>query len=247
MKYSLEWLKEQSSRKQQFEFVFFWGHIDRKNEGIGKFCLSHWYESPFIVNKILYNTAEHWMMYRKAMQFDDFYSAQEVLRAETPEVAQSIGRTIKNYDNDNWHLPSFEMVRLGNIHKFNQHPDLLAYLLKQKNKILVEASPYDNKWGIGLNANDKAIYHVEKWQGTNFLGFVLMEVCDFFTEFGTFDYLTNYLLRPCDHFKNYNRADVFWQRKEVEIYEKQFEEYYENLSERDKTIFDICNPVRSTF
>lgn len=244
MKYSLEQLRIEARNKKRFDFLFFWGHLNRYGNEIGKHCLSQWYDSPFTVNGVLYKTAEHWMMYRKAMQFDDFQSAKKVLNTETPKDAKYIGRNIRSYDNDVWYLPSYEMVRLGNIHKFNQHPQLLEYLLQQKNKVLVEASPYDNKWGVALNANDRAIYDVEQWQGTNFLGFVLMEVRDFFYEFGTFDYLKDYLLRPSDYFKRSNMQDSFWLKQEAKDYKDKFEEYYNSLSQRQKVIFDICNPQK---
>lgn len=244
MKYSLEHLKTEVRNGKEFEFVFFWGHEGSKK--IGTHCLSQWYESNFTVNNILYKTAEHWMMYRKAMQFDDFACANKILTSETPKEAKGLGRKVRHCDYDVWYLPSYAIVVLGNIHKFNQHPDLLDYLLAQRNKILVEASPYDTKWGVGLSVKDKAIFNVENWKGTNFLGFALMEVIDFFSEFGTFEYLQNYLFRPCDYFKNYNVNSAFWMKRSTQEYQSEFEEYYEGLSKRDKVIFDICNPQKDS-
>lgn len=53
---------------------------------------------------------------------------------------------------------------------------LTKYLLSTEQKILVEASPYDKLWGIGLSENSSGVDNPLNWQGRNFLGFALMEV-----------------------------------------------------------------------
>ena len=44
--------------------------------------------------------------------------------------------------------------------------------------ILVEASPVDKIWGIGLAADNPDAQNPLKWKGQNMLGFALMEVRD---------------------------------------------------------------------
>jgi len=69
-----------------------------------------------------------------------------------------------------------QIVVAGNLAKFSQNPDFRDFLLTTKNRILVEASPVDKIWGIGLAADDKKIENPRLWKGLNLLGFALMEV-----------------------------------------------------------------------
>ena len=64
------------------------------------------------------------------------------------------------------------------MHKFGQNARLKNYLLSTENKILIEASPYDQIWGIGLGKESPDATQPEKWNGQNLLGFALMEVRD---------------------------------------------------------------------
>jgi len=71
-----------------------------------------------------------------------------------------------------------EIVIEGSLYKFNQHPDLKEFLINTKDRLLVEASPVDTIWGVGLAAADEKIKDPAKWNGLNLLGFALMEVRD---------------------------------------------------------------------
>jgi ribA/ribD-fused uncharacterized protein len=66
-------------------------------------------------------------------------------------------------------------VVAGSVHKFGQDPALRAHLLGTGSRVLVEASPRDRIWGIGLTADDDRAARPQLWQGLNLLGFALME------------------------------------------------------------------------
>ncbi|MEP2236791.1 MAG: NADAR family protein, partial [Maribacter sp.] len=83
-----------------------------------------------------------------------------------------------NFDADIWNRHKYDIVKKGNYLKFKQNEDLLTFLLSTNNRILVEASPHDNIWGIGMTANDEHIQNPDMWKGQNLLGYALMEVRD---------------------------------------------------------------------
>ena len=92
-----------------------------------------------------------------------------------PAVAKQIGRQVKNWDQVKWDAHGFEAVVVGNVAKFSQDSDLREFLLGTGDMVLVEASPHDKVWGIGLRREDKEAKDPNKWRGTNLLGFALME------------------------------------------------------------------------
>jgi ribA/ribD-fused uncharacterized protein len=67
-------------------------------------------------------------------------------------------------------------VVAGNLAKFSQHAPLSEFLLLTGEKVLVEASPYDRIWGIGMSADAPNVTEPQTWKGPNLLGFALMEV-----------------------------------------------------------------------
>lgn len=178
MKYTLEWLNAEFNRGEQVKFLCFWGHSVRPGELIGKTCFSQWFERPFSVGGIIYPTAEHWMMAHKALLFGDEVTAQLILGARTPGEAKSLGRELINFDEAVWLSARYEIVREGNFHKFRQHPVLTTYLKQTGNRVLVEASPLDTIWGIGLAQDDPRAVIPHEWLELNLLGFALMEVRD---------------------------------------------------------------------
>ncbi|SUY42887.1 NADAR family protein [Clostridium perfringens] len=89
---------------------------------------------------------------------------------------------VKNFNENIWNERKIDIVVKGNIEKFSQNEELKKFLLNTKNKIIVEASPYDSIWGVGLSVNNENITNPNKWSGKNLLGFALMEVRDFLNE-----------------------------------------------------------------
>lgn len=164
--------------KEYDEFLFFWGHQAAKNGMLSKACLSQWWPSPFVENNITYQTAEHYMMAQKALLFNDQQVFEKILTKEFPKDVKDLGRQIKNFDAEIWDAHKFDIVKQGNLLKFSQNEALKSFLLQTKSKILVEASPVDLIWGIGLAEDNVNALIPESWTGLNLLGFALMEVRD---------------------------------------------------------------------
>jgi len=177
MTYSLEWLLE-LEKSSEPKYLFFWGHTPSKDGSITATCFSQWWQAPFTEEGKRYATAEHWMMEKKALLFDDQLVAKKILEAKSPAEAKKLGREVNNFSESLWNENRFEIVVAGNLHKFSQHPELKSFLLNSQNRILVEASPVDSIWGIGLAASDPKALNPQAWRGLNLLGFALMEVRD---------------------------------------------------------------------
>ena len=172
MKYNIDTIAPES------KFLFFWGHQPSKDGTITKTCFSQWWLSSFKVNGVTYKTAEHWMMEKKAELFNDNEVLNKIIKANSPAEAKKLGRQVKNYDDAIWLENRFEIVKEGNYHKFSQNPDLKAFLLNTDERVIVEASPVDPIWGIGMAGDHKDVLNPAKWKGLNLLGFALMEVRD---------------------------------------------------------------------
>ncbi len=161
---------------QSFKFLFFWGHQPGPGGAITKSCLSQWFAAPFQAEGKLFYTAEHYMMAKKAELFGEPELAQQILAAKDPGKAKALGRWVKRFDEQAWQEHRWGIVVAANKYKFGQHPRLKHYLLGTGTQVLVEASPVDTIWGIGLEAKSPAAANPSQWQGLNLLGFALMEV-----------------------------------------------------------------------
>ncbi|MCT9080571.1 NADAR family protein [Streptomyces fulvoviolaceus] len=157
------------------KYLHFWGHRPRPDGRVGASCLSQWWPSPFVVEGVAYATAEHWMMAGKARLFEDAEAERRVLAAGSPAQAKNIGRLVRRFDEAIWERERFRIVVEGSVHKFAADPRLREFLLGTGERVLVEASPMDRVWGIGLAADDERAAHPERWRGPNLLGFALME------------------------------------------------------------------------
>jgi ribA/ribD-fused uncharacterized protein len=158
------------------ELLFFWGHRPPRDGGVGPGCLSQWYPAPFESDGVSFPTAEHYMMVGKARLFGDAEAERRILAAPDPDEAKSLGRRVPGFDERAWAQARFALVVTGNLAKFTQHPPLRDFLLATGEKVLVEASPYDRVWGIGLAADAPEAASPCRWRGENLLGFALMEV-----------------------------------------------------------------------
>jgi hypothetical protein len=170
------------------KYLHFWGHRPRADGRVGASCLSQWWPSPFTVDGVEYATAEHWMMAAKARLFEDAEAERRVLASGHPAEAKKAGRLVRGFDQAVWERERFGIVVEGSVHKFAAHAELGAFLLgtgersemgvpraEGWGRVLVEASPVDRVWGIGLAADDERAQDPERWLGPNLLGFALME------------------------------------------------------------------------
>ena len=116
------------------------------------------------------------MMHGKAKLFGDEIAMEKVLNARNPGAAKAEGRKVRNFDQEVWDNNKFELVVSANLAKFQSNTQLKEFLLNTNDRVLVEASPVDRIWGIGLSEDDKSASNPNLWRGENLLGFTLMEV-----------------------------------------------------------------------
>lgn len=135
-----------------------------------------WTESVFTVDGVTYGCAEQFMMAEKARLFNDEATRAKILATTLPREHKALGRTVRDFDAARWDAAGLEIVVRGNLAKFGQNPAMLAALLATGDKLLVEASPLDRIWGVGLRADDPRIHDRATWRGENLLGEALMRV-----------------------------------------------------------------------
>ncbi len=137
---------------------------------------SQWYPSQFTINGFTYNCAEQWMMAEKARTFGDTATLAKILSAKYPKAQKELGRSVTPFNPAKWDRLSRDVVYQGNLHKFAENP-ALGKLLKATGKAKIgEASPYDDLWGIGMDAKAKGAFNPATWKGKNWLGEALMRV-----------------------------------------------------------------------
>ena len=139
---------------------------------------SQWYRCAFVVDEQAFNCAEQFMMHGKALLFGDADMAQKILAADHPKQHKALGRKVKNFDDVKWRAQREAIVTAGSRAKFTQNAELRALLLGTAGTMLVEASPYDRIWGIGLAATDPRAQDPTKWRGQNLLGKILTALRD---------------------------------------------------------------------
>lgn len=138
--------------------------------------LSNWYESPITIGGQQFLTVEHYMMWSKAILFNDNETAKKVLATDSPAEVKKLGRGVKNFDEVVWKQNCVRIVLEGNIAKFQQHPNLAKRLLETGESFIAESADYDTVWGIGLSTNDPRAQDMTQWRGYNYLGKILHDV-----------------------------------------------------------------------
>jgi ribA/ribD-fused uncharacterized protein len=168
-------LQKRVEQGESLEFVFFWGHTSSADGALGPFCLSQWYPASFVDAGVTYFAAEHFMMAEKARLFGDEEVRAKIIATKDPSVAKKLGRAVSNFEESIWREHRYQIVCRASLLKFGQNPELRRYLLSTGSAILVEASPKDAIWGIGLGAKDPKATQPAAWPGLNLLGFALMD------------------------------------------------------------------------
>lgn len=147
------------------KYVFFYGGI----------C-SQWTPSVFSIDGIQYNCAEQYMMAKKALLFKDIESLQKIMNSNSPKEQKFFGRQVRDFDPVKWESVCKKYVYEANHAKFTQNKSMLDELLSYGDREIVEASPSDKIWGIGLGVDDPRIHDKSKWQGTNWLGEIITQL-----------------------------------------------------------------------
>ena len=177
MKYDIQHIIQRYDSGDDIDYIFFWGHHSKPGI-VTKACFSQWFPCNFEVDGTAYNCAEQYMMAEKARVFKDEEIRAKILSSSDPKVIKALGREVRNFDVKQWSAAAKDIVVKGNLHKFAQNIELFQFLHNTGNKVLVEDSPYDTIWGIGMKESDEGIANPHSWKGLNQLGFALMEVRD---------------------------------------------------------------------
>ncbi|TYW20661.1 NADAR family protein [Listeria monocytogenes] len=178
MDYTLEKIQHKYRKGEKLKYIFFWGHQPAEDGKTSKSCFSQWWICSFKVDGVEYNCAEQFMMAEKAKLFNDMEMREKILAAKHPKQAKDFGRLISGFQEDIWRKNRFNIVMRANQAKFSQNEELKKFLMQTKNRILVEASPVDKIWGIGMATDNKNVENPLYWKGLNLLGFALMVVRD---------------------------------------------------------------------
>jgi len=178
MVYSLDVLRNEYTIGKTYKFLFFWGHTPPQDGSINHSCFSQWWMQNFEIDGVQYLCAEQYMMAEKARLFGDDEMLTQIMQTAFPKEMKAYGRAVRNFEQSIWDANCFQIVKNASKAKFVQNPDLLEFLLGTKNRILVEASPRDRIWGIGMGKNNPDAENPLKWRGRNLLGFALTEVRD---------------------------------------------------------------------
>jgi ribA/ribD-fused uncharacterized protein len=148
-------------------FVLFWGSWP-----------SQFFKAQFEIDGLMYVCCEQFMMAEKARVFKDSQTEQVILAAKSPREHKALGRKVRGFDPDIWNSVCRGVVYTGNLAKYEQNAELRELLLQTGDRTIVEASPEDRIWGIGLAQDDPRAQDPTQWQGTNWLGIALMQVRD---------------------------------------------------------------------
>ncbi len=175
--YDLKQIQKRYASGEKLKYIFFW-KPSSEDSPADETCLGQWQPCRFEIDNITYTTAEQYMMSQKALLFGDKEIFEQIMLAQSPKEFKALGRKVKHFDEKVWKKNCLDIVVKGNVAKFSQNPEYKKYLMSTGDKILVEASPLDRIWGIGMGKDNPNAQNPLTWRGTNYLGFCLMQVRD---------------------------------------------------------------------
>lgn len=138
--------------------------------------LSNWYMSEFSYDGMIFSSMEQYMMYQKAITFDDYSIAKAIMKTDDVAQIKALGREVHNYSDVIWNGMRQIIIYKGLLAKFQQNADLKRLLLDTGDSVIAECAVKDTIWGIGLSMKDTKRFNINDWKGTNLLGFALMAV-----------------------------------------------------------------------
>ena len=142
--------------------------------------LSNFYPVEFKMDGKTFTSSEQAFMFKKAIYFKDNHNASLILKARTPKEAKALGRKVRNFNQDEWSRVSSDIMEEVLICKFSQNNDIKKKLVDTGDSELVEASPYDRIWGVGVRITDALDKRM--WKGQNKLGKALTNVRELIKE-----------------------------------------------------------------
>jgi hypothetical protein len=152
-------------------------------------AFSQWAALPIEVDGVTYDSNEQYMMAQKALLFEDYEMYDKIMASNNPEeIKMEFGRNVKNFDEAKWQQHAKDIVYKANYAKFTQNQRALQELAYSRGQEIVEASPTDKIWGIGIGEGDPRLLDKSQWQGTNWLGEAIMQVRDVLEKEGWFQW-----------------------------------------------------------
>lgn len=179
------------------KIIPFYGHTAAKVQaqtGNAEYrWLSNWAPSKFTALGTTFYSSEQYMMWRKALLFGDVASSFKILEAVTLDdfetadnhptdwsacmsKVKNLGRDVNGFYESAWVDNREEIMCDGLTLKFSQNKNMGDMLKSTGDAILVEASPFDKVWGIGVGYHEA--FDPDNWKGLNLLGECLMKVRD---------------------------------------------------------------------
>jgi ribA/ribD-fused uncharacterized protein len=137
---------------------------------------SQWHKSTYVLDGVTFSCAEQGMMHSKALLFEDHVTADKIMQTNDCRRMKELGRQVRGFKDEVWIQHRQEIVFQHSMCKYTQNPYLLQALINTKGRVLVEASPYDSIWGVGLHETDAREVPPSQWPGLNLLGKVLVRV-----------------------------------------------------------------------